>query len=81
MSAAVTAADLEQLVGPIELILHRGPYTAAELDQAAREHRLMVTHCGAAVVPLRLAWLDPEPPYVVCEECRRAAERERGGAR
>lgn len=78
MSAAVTAADLEQLVGPIELVMHRGPYTPAELDQAASENRLMATHCGTAVVPIRLKWLDPEPPYVVCEECQRIAP-ERGG--
>lgn len=78
MSAAVTAADLEQLVGPVAFTLHLGPHAVAELDEAAREHRLMVTHCGTAVVPVRLAWLDPKPPYVVCEECQRIAP-ERGG--
>ena len=75
-----TAADVERLVGPIALTLHRGPHSVPALDAAALDRRLMATHCGTAVVPLRLAWFDPKPPYTVCDECERVT-RERAGSR
>lgn len=71
----LTVAYLERLAGRIELTMHRGPHTGAELDQAAVDGRPMVTFCGRVLVPIRLAWLDPAPAYVVCPECARERGR------
>jgi len=71
----LTTAYLERLAGPIELVMHLGPHTAVELDQAAVDGRPMVTYCGRALVPIRLAWLDPTPDYTVCPDCARERGR------